>query len=1552
VPRLGHEIPSWVASYVGLPFEERGRDRAGIDCWGLYRLVCAERFGVYLPSLADHYLGLEDLDGLAAALAAERGPGGSGWLRIDCGASGVILGGKGGGQLGDLLEFQLAGCIPHVGMLVARDQVLHAFRGTDSCCERIDTPKWERRLRGVWRVNAPVHLVGRLRPFGDRRIDAHLPAGLSVAEILEAQQITATPMLRVFVGDREVPPERWAHVRPRPGRMVTVAATPLGGGNGKTALRIVATIALIAVSAGAGSALLEAGYTATQAAVAGGLITLAGGLLISALIPPPKPRLSGEEDRSSPTITGGRNEIRQYGVIPQVLGYHRFVPPFAAVPYTENVGDDQYLRMLFAFYGPLEISDIRIGDTPIEEFEGVELEVRSGLEDEDPISLYPGTINEEPLSILLEESAGFQVRTSRPDVDELSVDITFPTGLAEVEADGSRTPRTVGVEVEYSPAGAGTWQLVNGGGGASGSPANAGEMRMLFRTPEVVYGGDVYHEEAVSWGGGFAGAKPAYLPATGYSWSAWAYLRVTSPGTYRFSVDSSDAADVFVRGRPASSFYGTHAAAGSYDGQAGDEIELGEGFHRIEIRMEARSGAGAVSVAWSRDGGAWEVIPAAVYRLGTLLLSPQGLGVRWFVANGYASTIATTAAQTTPLRRSLAWAVERGQYDVRLRRVTADTAEDRILDDVYWTALRSIKNEDPIRLADLAKIALRIKATDQLSGGIDQLNFLGRSIVPDWDAASETWITRGTNNPASIYCWILQGRANARPVADHRIDLAELASWHEACDEEGLTFNAVIDFPGTVYERLADVAAAGRATFGMRDGKFSIVRDRPQTTPVQHFTPRNSWGFSAERAFPDLPHALRIRFLDEENGYQQTERIVLDDGYQLDGLDAFGVAAPELPLATRYESLEFFGVTGAEQIWKHGRYYLAVAKLRPEISSISVDVEHLACNRGDLVYVTHDVPLWGDGYGRLMRRNLDSGGNLVGFDLDDEVTMDAGVDYRLRVRLEDNSDWVRAVVPVEGVHRRVTLSNPISAAETWPQAGDLYMFGRAGLDTRELLVRSIEIERDMSARLTLVDHAPAVHLADQGVIPPWDPGISRPPVYQDGPEVPSIVYIQSDDWVMIRGSDGVLRPRLLLVIARPTSNRPLPSHYQVRTRALPSSGDPVGPWTSYPLFPAGNGYLYLEGVEVGVTYQIRVRAVTALGRASAWAEAEHTVVGNVLPPPDVEAFDVQRLADGTRRYQWALGVIPPDIAGVLIRYGLAASSPTWEQMTELHEGVLEGASPQEMNVPVAGSWRFGIKMVDTAGNESVNMLTVDRVLGRPRRPDSIATVDARIDGWPGTKTSCFVSSPGPMLEANDLATWASLAGVQLVSTWAQWQRWNLEPAYQIRYVHPAIDLGDVVSSSPAIAVVVTGSAVVEVRTSEDGVSYTDWTEYSLVEGTAVEARYHQWRVTVTRTDAEPVPTIREMVMDAIAQPQEQFLDNLDTASLTGDYRIGVGDVRIPIDRTRFMVIRSVTLTFNGVGAGWTYVIVDKDEAIGPRVQLFQITGEPGDATVDVTVRGF
>ncbi len=1524
--RLREQPPPWAAQYIGIEFLEEGRRRdRGLDCWGLVRLVYAERLGVMLP---DHP-GRERETVAEWADAIERGDEPT-WAPTA------------EPELGDVGLFRVAG-MPHVGLRVSTAQFLHVTKGIDSCIERVDSPAWARRLVGWHRFAGGVRLVGRPRPLASPRIDAVVQAGGTLEEILEGSGLIPLPLLRVYVGDVEVPRAAWARVRPKPGRTIVVAASAAGGrGGGKDVLRVVLSIAVIAaavaapfvaVGLGANAAVWGTGTLYGSLLAAG--VGLGGQLLVNALLPPPKPRLSelGLESRISPTITGAQNQARMYDPIPIVLGRHRIAPLYGARPYTETIGQDTYLRMLFVVgYGPLELSEFKIGETSLDEFEGVEIEVRNGYEDEPPITLYPGTIREESMSVLLEQSAGWTVRTSEPGADELSIDVTFPQGLANIQSNGSNADATVDVEVQWSPTGVGDWQGVN-----ERSPAVRRQMDYLFRSSEVAPGEfeGLIHTGSVAWGGSWPGAKPAYLPGTDYSWAADGWLYAPEPGLYQFGIDGSDAIDLTINGKPIAAWYGSHAEAGAYAHTGG--VTLKKGWHRLYLRMEHRStlapgSGGSIALGWKKPSDAGlATIPAANISIDGAG-SGQGLRVRWFGFADYDAILSTTAKELAAIKRHIAWAVPTGQFDIRVRRLTADAppGSTSLIDKVYLTAIRSIEGKDPIRFAKpLCKVALRIKATDQLQGVIDEFNVIATSLLPHWDPFLQEWVERATSSPAAHYRALLQGPSCAEPIPDSRLDLPALQDLAVRAASKGLEYNGVIDYAGTTRERLDDVLSPARSSFGFRDTLLSIVADKPQSVPVQHFTPRNSWGFRGSRTFADQPHGLRVRYLNKDAGYQPDEMIAYADGY-----DATN--------ATKFETIEGLGITSHDQAWKHGRYLLAVGQLRPESFSLNVDAEHLACTRGDPVYVTHDVPLFGLASGRVLHQVLDAAGNLTGLVVDEPCPMEAGTTYVVRVRLKNRDSFTRTVVTVPGVPGATTLDfqSPASAAEPRPEVGDLYMFGPQGLESRALLVKAIEMNRDLSARITLIDLAPGVHTADEGTIPPYSSGITDPPYAT--PEVPIIESIRSDDYVLVKGPGGELLPRMVITLVAPSGTKPMPSTSQVKYRPKPTAGVPT-PWVTLTL-PIDNREISVMPVTQGVTYQIKVRTVTAAGKTSEWAEAEHTIIGKSLPPPDLESFDVKRLGDGTRLYSWSFGTsIPKDVAGVQIRYGAGGQGKQWADLVPLHDGLLEGASPVELNSPGKGLWTFGIKAVDTTGLESANAILIDRYLGYPRQDDVAFSQDNRGDGWLGFKDGCYVSNDDA-LWAKDQTTWATLAGAGITS-WAAWSRWCVDPINPIAYTGPVIDCGVLLDVEPDAEWDADGEVLVEFQHSLTGTSWSPWAPLAGFKGLSVQLRYARFRIT---TNSPGVGSIREFLCMLRAPMVVEDLQDIDTAGL-GAGVLGDGDVRLPVSLGLFALIRSVQVSFNGQGAGWTWELVDKD-VDGPRVRLYYLTS-PYHSVIDATIRG-
>jgi hypothetical protein len=298
--------------------------------------------------------------------------------------------------------------------------------------------------------------------FRPQIVRVYAPAGLTLEELASrARGIAGVSFRFTFVAkidEHYVPEELWPRVRPKPGTTVKFSASA-GFDSTNELLKTVVGVAGLAAS------ILIPGI----GPLVGTAITLGGSLLIDALFPIPKPQLAiasdnrGAAAESSQTysVSGGQNSAKPYGVIPQILGRHRFTLDLGAIWYTETVGADQFLRgILIAGIGPKEISAIKIGETPIESFSDYQLEVFEGYDTDALSTLYPSEVEPEEFSIDLSVAAGPQQRTTAIAIDEISIDVVAPGGVLRVDTNNAAQTYTVQLRVDYSPAGAGVWSLL------------------------------------------------------------------------------------------------------------------------------------------------------------------------------------------------------------------------------------------------------------------------------------------------------------------------------------------------------------------------------------------------------------------------------------------------------------------------------------------------------------------------------------------------------------------------------------------------------------------------------------------------------------------------------------------------------------------------------------------------------------------------------------------------------------------------------------------------------------------------------------------------------------------------------------------------------------------------------------------------------------------------------------------------------------------------------------------------------------------------------------
>jgi hypothetical protein len=314
-------------------------------------------------------------------------------------------------------------------------------------------------------ASGPLSVVACPHLFTVRdRVIREIPAGLTLAEILLECGIPPDRYARAWVDDREVPRAWWPHVRPKPGHRVTIRVVPLGGGqSGKQVGRIVGLIVVAivaaAVSYGVGGAIVAAGGSPLLGAVVGGVagaaVAGAGGLLVNALIPIQTPRMDALRDpagtTSSPTysLQGARNTMAIGRKVPKVYGLHRMTPPYAAEPIVETIGTDQYLTLVFSLgIGRVAYLRPRIGDEPLENFQGVETEFREGSLSDPALTLYLGDAHMEPLSLPLSSTQGAHIRTTQVGTRRIVVDYLFPRGVGRFDRQtGDLGPYEAGVNV-------------------------------------------------------------------------------------------------------------------------------------------------------------------------------------------------------------------------------------------------------------------------------------------------------------------------------------------------------------------------------------------------------------------------------------------------------------------------------------------------------------------------------------------------------------------------------------------------------------------------------------------------------------------------------------------------------------------------------------------------------------------------------------------------------------------------------------------------------------------------------------------------------------------------------------------------------------------------------------------------------------------------------------------------------------------------------------------------------------------------------------------------
>lgn len=392
-------------------------------------------------------------------------------------------------------------------------------------------------------------------------------------------------------------------------------------------------------------------------------------------------------------------------------------------------------------------------------------------------------------------------------------------------------------------------------------------------------------------------------------------------------------------------------------------------------------------------------------------------------------------------------------FDIRLRRLTADSGSDLLTNGTIWNSFSEITDQN--LSYPYAAIAGAVIDRDQYTDTPTRTYHLRGLIVdvPDnYDPINRTYAgiwTGGfksawTNNPAWLFRSLVKntrfGLAKRAGYID--VDDGSLYVLSQFCDqlvddgyggkEPRFTLNAYITEQKTARDLLDDIAGMFRG-IALWDGlRFSIMLDNPQD-PVAAVTNASVvdglFTYSSMKRSERF-NAVVVSWTDPNNGWEQVKEYVSDDA-----------------MIDRYQynetTLEAFGCTSRGQAFRAGKWLLETAKRETKKVSFRMARDAIAFMPGDV------IELMDNNYSatRLGGRITSHSGTRITVDAD--VSSLAGAGDRMSLMGSDGKFVKYEIASASG--RIITLKS----VPAWVRDGTIFVISTGEVATRLFRVMGI-----------------------------------------------------------------------------------------------------------------------------------------------------------------------------------------------------------------------------------------------------------------------------------------------------------------------------------------------------------------------------------------------------------------------------------------------------------------------------------------------------------------
>ena len=448
-----------------------------------------------------------------------------------------------------------------------------------------------------------------------------------------------------------------------------------------------------------------------------------------------------------------------------------------------------------------------------------------------------------------------------------------------------------------------------------------------------------------------------------------------------------------------------------------------------------------------------------------------------------------------PVRRTFTMPVPKGRYDVRIKRTSADATGDRETSQTNLLGMR-FQQDQVGDVGGQTRVGLKVKASGQLNGAIDQYSAMVRAVCIDaagyemYNENPALWflaIARGYYHPTSGK--LLAGAG----LPDTQIDIPAIQAWAAFCQTNELWVSGILDTKMSVGEALNKIARVGRGSLSFGTGKLGVVWDAPNLAPVAMFGPHNmlpntfTINYTAEKTADEVI----IRFFNADNDYKPDTLRVTVPG---------AVTTGQNPV-----EIDLWGVVYASQVAREANLIAAAQNWRRRRISWETDAEGLIVSRGDVVLLSHDLTSWAAS-GRIYAAS-----STTSITLDKPVQGNGAVQY-LAFRRPDNATITyHTVAAFTGSSSTLTLTSPLPVQPgsdgVHPCADYVWTFGPTATPGKKVKIVSVEPVGEGQVRLTAVDENPEYYASES------DPYSHVPPapIIGDAPTISNLMLTVAYD---------------------------------------------------------------------------------------------------------------------------------------------------------------------------------------------------------------------------------------------------------------------------------------------------------------------------------------------------------------------------------------------------------------------------------------------------------